>query len=129
MAEQLDDKCEMLFRQIPSEELKQAGEPSSEAFKPKRKDRGFLSLDRSKCVSAEQSFDNFRSRGFRTEAVFGLTVGEFLLEQIACWHRPEHDNPAHTHADYTNLSTNRQNKVGKRLKELAFSRGKLFPLG
>ena len=127
MDEQLDDECELLFRQIPSEELRQAGEPSSEAFKPKRKDNGHLSLDRSKCISVEQSFNNFRNRGFRSEAVFGLTVGEFLFEQILCWHSPEYENPAHAHADYTNLTNNKRNKAAKRLKEKALRRGKLYP--
>ena len=127
MDEKLNEPDEMLFRHIRSEELKQAGEPSSEAFKPKRKDNGNLSVDRSKCVTAEESFDNFRNRGFHSEAVFGLKVGEFGSEQIPCWHRPECANPAHTHADFNLLSNNRRNKAGKRLKEIAFKRGILYP--
>lgn len=126
MGKKLCDRDEVQFRQIRSVHMLD-NEPSSEAFQPMPKDDSQLSMDRSACVTEEQSFFNFRARGGDTVAVYGLTVGEFEYHDISCYGDPLPNNPSHSRADYSRLSRSKQRKISKRLKILALNRGKIYP--
>lgn len=87
-----------------------------------------MSVDRSACATAQESFDRFKANGYNTVAVYGLTVGEFRAENIECEHDPKTENPAHTLADYSTLGTKAIVKAARRLRDLAVNRGQLHPL-
>lgn len=132
MSEQLDNEGEMLFRQIHPACLVE-GVPGSDRFMPSLADEGLLSVDRSSLTTAENSHAVYTSTGKLSAAVFGLTVGEFLGEAIACRGDPTAENedhaanPAHALADYSGHEAKRHKTIAKRLKRLALDHGQLFP--
>lgn len=129
MSEKLTNAGEVLFRQIhPS--FVENGVPSSQPFKPTEKDQNQLSLDRSSLTTAAKSHALYLESGLSSEAVFGLTVGEFTSETINCQSDPLKGppaNPAHTLADYSAFTGNQQKNIAKRLKLKALARGRLHP--
>jgi hypothetical protein len=131
IADKLADQKEILFRQIHPHFFDN-GEPSSNRFMPSEKDKNKLSVDRSSLTTAEQSHSLYVSSGYQSVAVFGLTVGEFTVEDISCWSDPilatemSLANPAHSLADYSSHVPNKQKLIAKRLKRAAITRGCLF---
>ncbi|AUW46857.1 hypothetical protein [Rhizobium leguminosarum] len=135
----LEDKDEILFRQIhPSfiqdgELSSQPFTPTSQAFAPTPKDEGYLSVDRSSMTSAGDSYRLFTSNGHASSAVYGVTVGEFCEQAIACIQAPiqasenQTANPAHALADYNPHKSGQQKNKAKRLKQRAIARGRLHP--
>lgn len=91
-----------------------------------------LSVDRSSVTTAAAAHALYTSDGKQSAAVFGLTVGEFNAENIACVenkienHPTQTDNPAHALADYSKHSAKQQKLVAKRLKKQAVARGCLY---
>lgn len=127
MTSKLANAKELLFRQVRQHQMNE-GESSSQAFRPLPKDHHRLSLDRSSLTNPQQSFDKFRSRGFDTVAVFGLSVGEFESLNISCFSDPHACNIAHSYADYSMHNSSQQRKRSLRLKGLAMNRGQLHPM-
>ncbi len=135
----LSDDDEILFRQIhPSfmqgDDLSsQPFLPTSQAFAPTPKDDDKLSLDRSSLTTPSDSYYLFKRNGHSSTAVYGLSVGEFKGEDIACQADPieetneQEANPAHALADYSKHKQNQQKNKAKRLKQRAIARGKLHP--
>lgn len=126
----LSDNDEALFRQIHPSWM-DGDHPSSQPFVPTPKDDGKVSLDRSAVVTAEQSFVNY-TKDKESVAVYGLTVGEFSVEQIDCFEDPiaaadgVKENLAHSLADYSPHAPSRQKTIAKRLKRIAIERGVLY---
>jgi hypothetical protein len=132
MNDQLDDHGEMLFRQIHPACLTE-GIPGSDRFMPSLVDAGLLSVDRSSITTPGESHALYTKTGKLSAAVFGLTVGEFLAETVACRGDPTEAgnhpaNPAHALADYSAHEPKRHKTIAKRLKRLALHHGQLFPL-
>jgi hypothetical protein len=131
MAEPIADSDEVMLRQVHPNWI-QKGDVTSAAFRPSPKDSNELSVDRSALVSAEAAFKNFKARGFVSEAVFGISVGEFSAESIPCFPAPiepsENDsgNPTHAVANYSVHTKSQQQIVAQRLKLKAIARGKLY---
>jgi len=129
MSDIISDTNELLFRQVHPSFIDN-GEPTSQAFRPTQKDRGKLSVDRSSLTTAKNSFDLFVENGFQSDAVYGLTVGEFNKENINCFPDPLDTNPinpAHASADFSSFGNSDQKKIAKRLKSKATTRGQLYP--
>ena len=133
MSTVLTDDREILFRQVHPNFVVD-GQLSSQPFQPTVKDEGKLSVDRSALTDAAGSFNLYISDGHKSVAVYGLTVGEFGAQQIACHSDPlaqsdsQTANAAHAFADYSPHSVNQQKIKAKRLKNMALSRGCLYPL-
>ena len=133
MSDALQDKDEVLFRQIHPK-FYDNGEPSSQPFRPTDKDGNKLSVDRSHLTSAQASYELFVGNGYESDAVYGLSVGEFDEENLPCISDPLQSNeqiqanPAHAYADYSAHGTNKQKNIAKRLKKKAIDRGILHPL-
>lgn len=131
MASTLCDSEEVLFRQVHPNALTD-GVPGSHCFMPTDLDDNLMSLDRSSITTAEAAFRRYTSSGAKSAAVFGVSVLEFSLDDIACVADPVEghptlpDNPAHALADFSAHRRNRQKVVAKRLKSLALLRGCLF---
>lgn len=124
---------ELLHRQIHPAWFEE-GQPTSQGFRPTGKDDGMLSVDRSTLSTAEASFVLHRDgKGLQTAGTWGLTVGEFLAEDVRCRKDPieasqdEPANPAHAVADFTPHGTGRCKIISKRLRNVAVGRGRLFP--
>lgn len=124
--ELLEDDDELLFRQIHPNCVEEDGEPSSAPFHPTTKDKNKLSVDRSSLTTAEESYLRHRER-WESDAVYGVTVGEFKDEEIPCLSNPLKGNGAHVLANYRGISKNQQKKKAKRLRDVAVKRGKLHP--
>ena len=124
----LSDMGELLFRQIHPDFIEDDGLPSSQPFRPTRKDENKLSVDRSSLTTAERSYLSYTAKKYSSKAVYGLTVGEFDEEKIVCEEDPSEDNRAHAFADYSDWPTGQQKKKAKRLRTKAIYRGKLYPL-
>lgn len=128
----LTDNNEVLYRQIHPD-LLDGDVPASSNFVPKPSDNNELSVDRSSITTADAAFTLYTSGGYRSVAVYGVTVGEFHGEGIPCREDPvpqtpsTRANPAHAVADFTEHTANQQKKVAKRLKQKAIARGKLYP--
>lgn len=132
MSKNLDDSDEVLFRQVHPSFI-DGGQPSSQTFTPTPKDEGKLSVDRSSLTSAAASHALFVGDGNTSDAVYGVSVGEFGAEALTCVSDPlqasatQSANIAHAYADYTPHSSNAQKTKAKRLKIKAIARGKLHP--
>jgi len=128
----LTDAMEVLFRQIHPEFIEN-GLPTSQPFRPTRKDQGRLSVDRSSLTSAADSFDLFVASDFASAAVYGLSVGEFGAENLPCSEDPIEASPtvsanaAHAFVDFNHHSDGQWKNISKRLKRNAIARGQLHP--
>ncbi len=128
------DEAEVLYRQIHPIHF-QGGDISSAAFRPTKDDMGCMSVDRSSLTSAEASFELYRENGRESDAVYGLTVGEFRAEQIHCYPDPldatatMKANKAHAYADYNGLGTSKLKTKSQRLRTVSLNRGRLHPPG
>lgn len=132
MGERLTDPDEVLFRQIHPSCI-QNGEPASDRFKPQPNDQGFMSVDRSSLTTAQASFETYLKGGRQSAAVYGVSVGEFQDENIACQSDPidgtdgREPNPAHALTDYTVHDERKWKNISKRLTHKAKARGRLHP--
>jgi hypothetical protein len=131
MSEPLTDQDEVLFRQIHPIFLK--GGLGSSPFMPNSSDKNLLSVDRGTLTDAAASYALYTSTGRQSEAVYGISVGEFGYEKLPCKSDPleaaegQPANPAHALADYSAHSSGQQKNVAKRLKQKALARGRLYP--
>jgi hypothetical protein len=128
----LDDGEEVLFRQIHPN-FYDNDFPSSESFAPSRKDNNKLSVDRSSLTTAGRAHALFTGNGFKSEAVYGVSVAEFRAENLPCYPDPLEAegtlaaNPAHAYADFSTFSPTQGKKIAKRLRNNAVNRGRLHP--
>ena len=122
---ELSQEDELLFRQVSPGCVDANGQPSSQSFRPTKKDNYKLSVDRSSLTTAKKSHSLYQKNGYESVAVYGLTVGEFKGEKIPCVKDPIVENPAHALADY-NGNKNQHKHKAKRLKDLALKRGELY---
>jgi hypothetical protein len=132
MPDKLKNADEVLYRQIHPD-LLDANVPASSNFKPKASDSNQLSLDRSSLSTPKGAFDLYVDNGKKSAAVFGLSVGEFRIENIECFEDPIPATPttkanlAHAIADFSPHTKSQHEKIAKRLKQKAIQRGKLYP--
>jgi hypothetical protein len=132
-AKPLEDYDEVLFRQIHPNFF-DGSHPGSPQFAPTSKDENQLSLDRGSQTTPAASHALYLGNGFKSAAVYGLSVGEFRTESLACFPDPlEADgrlaaNPAHAYADFSAFTPAEGKKIAKRLRNVAVKRGCLYPM-
>jgi len=132
MGAKLTDGHEILFRQIHPD-LVQDGEPSSSAFRPKEADDNKLSVDRSAVTSVQAAYRLYTGNGYKSVAVYGVSVAEFGAHGIPCEEDPLAAtelltaNPAHAFASFDGLRGSKQRTLAKRIKKVAIARGILHP--
>ena len=128
----LDDGDEILYRQIHPK-FYEDSYPVSSQFVPTPKDEGKLSVDRSSLTDAAGAHARYTGNGFQSAAVYGVTVSEFGAEKLSCHSDPLAAdgklaaNPAHAYADFTAFTGTQQKNIGKRLRNVAVTRGRLHP--
>lgn len=90
------------------------GVPSSQAFNPTPKDQGRLSVDDSRIVTAEESWNHFTANlGFQSAGTWAVsyeeiqTPGGLLLtrDPLADPDMPSRNNPAHCLIDFNGLAS------------------------
>lgn len=132
MADTLTNRDEVLFRQIHPNCMHN-GEPASDRFKPQPSDAGLMSVDRGAITVPSASHALYISNGLQSAAVYGVAIGEFAGETIACGEDPLEAtasvaaNPAHALADYTPHEEKKWKTISKRLWRKAVERGRLHP--
>lgn len=128
----LDKPEEVLFRQIHPNWIDD-GVPASIGFVPSEKDQDKLSVDRSSITDAESSHALYTSQGYKSDAVYGVAVGEFEEQGINCFSDPIKgndntiENLAHAYADYSAHTPSQQKKRAQLIKRKALARGQLYP--
>lgn len=128
---ELSNVEELCYRHIHPDFYKN-GKLSASRFKPSQKDQGFLSVDRSSLVTAEQSFNLYASSGKSVCAVFAVSLGEFNLNSVKVYEDPttatatHPANAAHCLADFNEPKLD-SNVVSMALRDLAVKRGVQFP--
>ena len=114
---ELTSSEEELFRQVHPA-FAPGGVPTSQAFTPTKKDKGFLSLDRGSKTSAKRSFDRFVALGHPSAFVLAVSVGDFAevqdeqgkttAQRIPVFDDPnpesDPENNAHAEADFNVVS-------------------------
>lgn len=112
------------------------GVPSSQAFNPTPKDEGKLSVDDSRVVTAEDSWNHFtQNLGFQSAGTWAVSFEEIetagglvlLKDPVEDLEKTSLDNPAHCLIDFNGLASKGEKK--KRAQHLAIkaaARGSQF---
>lgn len=132
MGDRLTDGGEVLYRQIHPD-LMQDGEPASSGFRPKESDKDKLSVDREAMTTPADAHALYTGNGYQSDAVYGVTVGEFESFDLPCESDPvpaedgKAANPAHALAIFAGYGNSKQKTLAKKIKKLAVARGVLHP--
>jgi len=123
----LEASDEVLLRQVHPDQFPN-GVLSKVAFFPSPRDQGLLSTRRNR-VGAEQACLDWRASSRESVGTWGVSVGEFKGVDVAAYddsHLP--GQPAgHASADFTSYDRAKQVQKGRKLREKAKARGRLFP--
>jgi hypothetical protein len=124
MSEEWRDN-DLVYRQVHPTHAPE-GVPSSQAFNPTPKDEGKLSVDDSRTVTAEGSWDHFtRNLGFHSAGTWAVAYEEIqapgglvlLKDPVEDAGNPTRNNPAHCLIDFNGLATKGDRK--RRAQHLA----------
>jgi hypothetical protein len=117
----------MLFRQVHPSWV-QDGVPSSQAFRPTKKDEGMLSVARGSMITAEGAFEHHtKVLGHQSAGSWGVTVDEVGNVELACYADPTDDTPHHGLIDFRELARKPIETKSKILLAKARDRGRLHP--
>lgn len=129
----LTDPKELLFRQVHPAFMRD-GRPSSQAFKPTRKDQGKLSVSRSSMTTPEDAFAHHTVRlGFPSAGTWAVSVEECSQQDLLVYPDPilsppeEIPDPSHAFVEFSGFSGSQVDVKGVRLARAAHERGCLFP--
>lgn len=112
----------LLHRQINPAWL-QAGEVTSQAFRPTPKDERKLSVYDGDQISADASLEHFvNTLGLRSVGVLSVAVHECSTLELPCAADPL-PFPEHAVIDFAGLTEKQTKKKGKQLRALAVDRG------
>lgn len=128
----LSDQQEMLFRQVHPHFVRD-GRPSSQAFRPTKKDEGKLSVARGSLTTAEDAFRHHTERlQLPSAGTWGVLVGECKEQGLQTFPDPvtappeRFPDPAHAYVDFRGLSTSQAEARGARLTRYAIGRDSLY---
>ncbi len=124
--ESLDDPEELLYRQVHPSWV-QDGVPSSQTFKPTKKDAGMLSVALGSKTSAEGAFNHHMQALERKSAgTWAVTVGEVTEAGLTSHAQPLDDNPDHGFIDFRGRGRGEIERSAKVLLAKARDRGCLY---
>lgn len=115
----------IVYRQIhPS--FVQAGNPTSQAFRPTHKDEFKLSVYDGTLITAENAFQHYvKELSLSSVGVMGLTVAECAAVSLALCSDPE-PFPEHAVIDFSGLTDKDCRNKSKKLQVKAVLRGWLY---
>jgi hypothetical protein len=130
--EPLSDPQEILFRQVHPSFLRD-GRPSSQAFRPTKKDGGELSVARGCFTTAQDAYEHHTEKlGLQSAGTWGVLVGECLEADLKTFGDPigadraAVPDAAHAFIDFRNLSGSQVEARGAKLVRHANQRGSLY---
>jgi hypothetical protein len=122
----LDRADECLYRQVHPTWI-DAGEPSSQAFKPTKKDAGMLSIALGSKTSAEGAYlHHTEVLGLASAGTWAVTVGEVTELELSSFEQPLEDDPAHGFIDFRELARKATEAKAKLLRARARDRGCVY---
>ena len=119
----LADPKELLYRQVHPSWV-QDGVPSSQAFKPTKKDAGMLSVALGSKTSAEGAFNHYvQVLKLKSAGTWAVTVGEVTGAGLTSQAQPLDDNPDHGFIDFRGRGRGEIERSAKMLLSKARDRG------
>lgn len=108
-----------LFRQVHRSCLDEDGKPTSQAFKPTKKDNGLLSVYDGDKIEAEDAWNHYtKILGFSSVGVIAVTVGE--CRSLGLQVRPDPAPfPEHAVIDFSDFSRSSASKKASNLVDFA----------
>lgn len=122
----LNQPDELLYRQVHPQWLVD-GEPSSQAFKPTRKDQGMLSVGLGSKTTPEKAFlHHIQTLRLSSGGTWAVTVGEVAAVELTSYEQPLERSPAHGFIDFRGLGRGATESRAKLLLAKARDRGCLY---
>jgi len=122
----LDDPDEFLYRQVHPQWIVES-EPSSQAFKPTRKDEGMLSIALGSKTTAEDAFlHHTEVLRLASGGTWAVTVGEVAAFDLSSFEQPLEDSPAHGFIDLRGLGRRAMESKARLLVAKARNRGCVY---
>lgn len=122
----LDDPDEILYRQVHPHWIMD-GEPSSQAFKPTKKDQGMLSVALGSKSTAEEAFlHHTEVLNLASGGTWAVTVGEVSAAELNSFEQPLPGSPAHGYIDFRDLGRGAMEAKAKLLLAQARDRGCVY---
>lgn len=122
----LEDSDEFLYRQVHPRWIVD-GEPSSQAFKPTKKDEGMLSIALGTKTTAENAFlHHTHALKLASGGTWAVTVGEVAAVELSSFEQPLEDSPAHGFIDFRDLGRKAMESKAKLLLVKARDRGCVY---
>ena len=132
------DAEELLHRQVHPEFI-QAGEVTSQAFRPFPRDDGKLSVDRNTLASAQEAYerhiqkiDPVKQTNLESAGTWSVSVAECLELELPPISDPiaePEPNPAHCLIQFSDYSGSQRKKRAKKLCDKAIKRGATYRPG
>lgn len=120
---QLNDPHELLYRQVHPNWIDD-GEPSSQAFKPTKKDEGMLSIALGSKTTAEDAFRHHtETLGLASGGTWAVSVEEASDVELRAYEQPLDNSPAHGFIDFRNTGGSAAERKAKQLRVNARDRG------
>jgi hypothetical protein len=125
-ARRLDHPEELLYRQVHPHWIVD-GQPSSQAFKPTKKDEGMLSVALGSKATAEEAFFlHTVGQRLASAGTWAVTVGEVVAVELSSYEQPLENNPAHGFIDFRGLGRGATESKAKLLLAKARARGDVY---
>jgi hypothetical protein len=122
----LDNPDESLYRQVHPQWIDD-GEPSSQAFKPTRKDEGMLSIALGSKTTAEKAFlHHTQVLELASGGTWAVTVGEVAAVELSSFEQPLEDSPAHGFIDFRDIGRKAVEAKARLLLARARDRGCVY---
>lgn len=123
----LADPDEALYRQVHPSWVAD-GVPSSQAFKPTKKDESMLSIALGSKTTAEGAFIHHTEvLECKSEGTWGVTGSEVMEVGLNSYAQPLAESPAHGFIDFRGLGRAQIEVKAKLLLDKARRRGRLYP--
>ena len=97
--------------------------PTSQTFRPTKKDKGKISTDNADIIDAEESYQNYTNKGHKSVGVLAVTVGECKEINLFVEDDSVNNPPAHAFIVFSGLSKKKQKDTAKILRDIAMDRG------
>lgn len=122
----LADAEELLYRQVHPSWV-QNGVPSSQAFKPTKKDAGMVSVTLGSKTSAEGAFNHHvQVLELKSAGTWAVTVGEVAEAGLESYPQPLDDSPDHGFIDFRERGRGEVERSAKILLARSRDRGCLY---
>lgn len=129
----LDLEEGVLFRQVHPTFMRD-GRASRQAFRPTKKDEGFLSVARSTLTTAQGAYHlHTVGRELQSVGTWGITVQECAAEELSAYEAPlecppeKIADPAHAVVDFNGFSNGQREAKAVGLARAAEARRRLYP--